>query len=265
MPQVHSPSIPYHHGTTLDESGDNVVAGDAACPECMQSLKDSQWRGDPAQSPGAKLFRAEFKSCGCCSENANEHVFHHWHVFGYAPSRETTAFAGIENYCGPCRRNHDHAEGDFGGSLHEAVETLPMVRKDHDSVLQEEVSAANFAARLSEIEALMATQGRPYQHALVLAMIRRDRPIVRFLKERAGYACQFEGCTASIPTRGGTTYVEVAHLDPVSKGGGAVALNLVVLCPNHHKMVDLGTLQIDVSDGSKVEGTLNEQPFRIFR
>lgn len=35
---------------------------------------------------------------------------------------------------------------------------------------------------------------------------------------------------------------QIHHIIPVSKGGGETADNLILLCPNHHKMADLGII-----------------------
>ena len=58
------------------------------------------------------------------------------------------------------------------------------------------------------------------------------------------FKCQFPNCEAFIPTKSGRNYVEVAHIEPVHKGGKSILINLVVLCPNHHKEFDFGNLNI---------------------
>ena len=93
--------------------------------------------------------------------------------------------------------------------------------------------------------------------------IRNDRPMVKFLKECVGYKCQFPGCEAKIPTKDGSNYVEVAHIDPVKAGGQSVIGNLVVLCPNHHKEFDLGNLHIHEQSPCRLTGTLNGVNFEI--
>ncbi len=57
----------------------------------------------------------------------------------------------------------------------------------------------------------------------------------------------------------------MAHIVPVTLGGAATQLNLVVLCPNHHKMFDLGDVTVLKNDSTEVAGTLNDDSFRITR
>jgi hypothetical protein len=243
---------------------------ESQCPICGESLSDAQWRGKEVDSPGAKRFRAEFRSCPCCSRHIGEHVFYHWSRFGYAPSRETIEHAGLQDTCSRCRHTHEHNTiGPLGGDLHGGADSLgDEVDEIDDAVramLEQAVSPADVDSRISQIEAALAQSRDVYSRSLVSALLRNDRPIVHALKERARYRCQFEGCRATIQTRSGTPYVEVAHLTPVSAGGQPTSLNLVVLCPNHHKMIDYGDLVISKSDAVEVTGTLNGSPIRIKR
>jgi predicted restriction endonuclease len=104
-----------------------------------------------------------------------------------------------------------------------------------------------------------------YIHNEVLQWIRNDRPIIRALKAKYGYRCQFPECKATIPLRNGHFYCEVAHIRPVAKGGHSVRINLLVLCPNHHKMFDYGDLAIEVNTRTTISGKLNGKPFTIHR
>ncbi len=77
-----------------------------------------------------------------------------------------------------------------------------------------------------------------------VSMIKRNVTMVRQLKEKYKNQCQV--CGFSFKQRNGTYYSEVAHIDPISskKAGVDAPSNMIVLCPNHHKMLDLGNLKI---------------------
>lgn len=109
------------------------------------------------------------------------------------------------------------------------------------------------------VEAVPA--GLRYSHAEKL--IRGDHAIVRAIKERAEYRCQFPGCVALIKMKNGLSYVEVAHVEPVCEGGKSILGNLVVLCPNHHKEFDLGIRIIESQTAGCLTGTLNGRHFSI--
>jgi hypothetical protein len=98
---------------------------------------------------------------------------------------------------------------------------------------------------------------------LVSETIRRDTSLVKAIKEACEFRCQFPGCSVRIPKRSGGFYAEVAHIEPMHKGGRSMIGNLVVLCPNHHKELDYGTLEIAEQSLESVTGKLNGREFRI--
>lgn len=94
-------------------------------------------------------------------------------------------------------------------------------------------------------------------------IIRNDKKIVSLLKELVGYKCQFPNCNSNILTAKGTSYVEVAHIKAVAKGGQSILGNLLVLCPNHHKEFDLGKRDNFKVNINMISGVLNEKVFEI--
>jgi len=117
--------------------------------------------------------------------------------------------------------------------------------------------------RLRQAEAAMADVVPERIQAVVSQTIRRDTRLIEALKEVFNYRCQFPGCNVRIPKRGGGYYIEVAHILPVSKGGQSRLGNLLVLCPNHHKEMDLGDLQIEEQTVECLKGKLNGRRFTI--
>jgi len=93
--------------------------------------------------------------------------------------------------------------------------------------------------------------------------IRKDTVLIKALKKHFGYMCQFPNCEVKIPKRDGGFYIEVAHIEPIHKGGKSVLGNLLVLCPNHHKELDYGKLKITKQTDKRVTGMLNGQHFEI--
>ncbi len=79
---------------------------------------------------------------------------------------------------------------------------------------------------------------------------KRNRSIVVELKQLYQNKCQI--CNQTIHVDGKVYYSEVHHLQPLGNGhnGTDNLHNMIVLCPNHHKMFDLGILAINPMDGS---------------
>jgi predicted restriction endonuclease len=76
----------------------------------------------------------------------------------------------------------------------------------------------------------------------------RDTDLVARLKVAYGYRCQF--CKTSIPMgRGRGWYCEAHHIRPlgIPHHGADTSDNILIVCPNHHKMLDYGAMIIDPS------------------
>ncbi len=68
--------------------------------------------------------------------------------------------------------------------------------------------------------------------------IKRRAIFVAYVKERDGYKCKV--CNFTFKKKDGENYVEVAHIIPLYQGGLDHPDNMVSLCPNCHKKLDLG-------------------------
>ncbi|WP_438492086.1 HNH endonuclease [Paenibacillus sp. IHBB 3054] len=74
----------------------------------------------------------------------------------------------------------------------------------------------------------------------------RNQKKVKELKEMYKQCCQICGVPIvfyGTETRG-VAYSEVCHIWPHGEGGPDIHSNMVVLCPNHHIMFDLGIITI---------------------
>lgn len=120
---------------------------------------------------------------------------------------------------------------------------------------------------LHELDKKMAGLTPKRVHAKVLQMIRRDSGLIKSLKKLRDYRCQFPGCEIRIQKKDGSFYIEVAHIKPVRRGGKSVIGNLLVLCPNHHKELDYGDLQIleqtSEPTANNIKGKLNGKYFEM--
>ena len=73
----------------------------------------------------------------------------------------------------------------------------------------------------------------------------RDTELSKTVKKLYDYKCQI--CGISILTNTATgKYAEAAHIKPLNKHNGDDSINNVIcLCPNHHVMLDYGTISIN--------------------
>ncbi len=89
---------------------------------------------------------------------------------------------------------------------------------------------------------------------LTVSRIVRDTSLARKLKAMHGNACQICGLSIKLPD--GSGYVEAHHVVPLGKphNGADAPENIVVVCPNHHAMLDLGCIALSRSGLSAVNG-----------
>lgn len=84
--------------------------------------------------------------------------------------------------------------------------------------------------------------------------ILRDTKLARQLKKLHNDRCQICGDAIQLP--GGRTYSEAHHIRPLGKphNGPDLADNIVVVCPNHHALLDFGALTVSPDTFKTVNG-----------
>ena len=89
------------------------------------------------------------------------------------------------------------------------------------------------------------TSGIPRRQQGVINRIIRDSALSRFLKSLYNYRCQV--CRFSFTLPSGVRYAESHHVKPLGRRHGGIdkETNMMILCPNHHAMMDLGVIAID--------------------
>lgn len=75
----------------------------------------------------------------------------------------------------------------------------------------------------------------------------RNSKIVKELKSEYNNCCQICG-QQLIEHNNPLGYSEVHHIQPLFKGGKDIKENLLVLCPNHHTLMDMGVIALDPKD-----------------
>ena len=71
-----------------------------------------------------------------------------------------------------------------------------------------------------------------------------------YVVQRAKGLCQLCGCEAPFKDKDGDPYLEIHHVIPLRDGGTDSAENLIALCPNCHRKVEVSA---DASDMKKLQ------------
>lgn len=82
----------------------------------------------------------------------------------------------------------------------------------------------------------------------------RDTELARKIKALHKNVCQL--CGQTVMLKDGATYSEAHHIKPLGSphNGPDVAENIVVLCPNHHVMLDYGAVFLAAKDLRSIQG-----------
>ena len=76
----------------------------------------------------------------------------------------------------------------------------------------------------------------------IVRKIKRDQSIVQKIKEKHNWKCQ--ACSFTFMKKDGSYYVEAAHITQLAKSHDDTIENLLALCANCHKMLDLGNKDV---------------------
>ncbi len=90
-----------------------------------------------------------------------------------------------------------------------------------------------------------ATDGEVERHGILINRPIRDNKIVRVLKKTYNNTCQICGVPLTLINE--ISYSEACHIQPLGREHKGVDLeeNMLILCPNHHRLFDMGFISID--------------------
>ncbi|MFN6476339.1 HNH endonuclease [Nostoc sp. DedQUE07] len=81
--------------------------------------------------------------------------------------------------------------------------------------------------------------------------IKRVQKIVSTTKNKYNNCCQFENCGFTFLENNGGFYSEAHHLTLLSQEGSQDENNVVILCPNHHRMLHYAQVEIKDKENNK--------------
>ncbi len=95
--------------------------------------------------------------------------------------------------------------------------------------------------------------------------IKRNQTIVKNMKQKFSNKCQV--CGFTFKKKDGEYYSEVAHIKPIytKEAGVDKPSNMIVLCPNHHKMLDFGDLEIISMTQYKSDNKIHDLKQHLFK
>lgn len=136
-----------------------------------------------------------------------------------------------------------------GGALSKALDAAAEGDDVSIAVAIDAIADRMSKKELAEAIARRTTSAPPEVRTALAKRIARNRKLVLDLKQLYAGRCQC--CGFTFVQANGKTYSEVAHLRAISHGEADLDVkdNLAVLCPNHHKMLDYGAIEIEYDEG----------------
>lgn len=98
---------------------------------------------------------------------------------------------------------------------------------------------------------------------VLIKRIKRVQEIVLKIKNKYNNCCQFENCGFTFSKNNGGFYSEAHHLIPLSQEGSQDENNIVILCPNHHRMLHYAQVEIKDKQNNKRHVKINGKNYFI--
>ena len=117
-----------------------------------------------------------------------------------------------------------------------------------DLIGRKQRTKARLARRLSDKDLFtraVHSRRQPVNRKVASTTYERNAYVAELARRRADGRCQLCGRTAPFETRQGEPYLEIHHIDRLSRGGSDTIENTVALCPNCHRKMHLLNLKSD--------------------
>lgn len=90
---------------------------------------------------------------------------------------------------------------------------------------------------------------------------KRNNYLFSLIKKYRDYTCQF--CSTKLSIGDGKFYIEACHIKPKSEGGKDKLNNILVLCPNCHKIFDYSERKNEKRTDNQYKVTLNDTNYAV--
>ena len=90
---------------------------------------------------------------------------------------------------------------------------------------------------------------------------KRHNYLMFLIKKLRKFKCQF--CSTQIQKANGNYYIEACHIKPKSEGGKDYLNNILILCPNCHKLFDYGNRETEEYTKRSYSVIINEKKYKV--
>lgn len=136
------------------------------------------------------------------------------------------------------------------------INTLDEKEQEEIETMYKSKSKTEIANELREI-----SPTDPKQIKINSKAYKRDNKTISLIKILRDFKCQL--CGVSIKKKDGSYYIEAAHIKPKHQKGAETPDNIILLCPNHHKEFDFGSLKIINQSKDQINFILNDNTYDL--
>lgn len=186
-------------------------------------------------------------------------------ALGYKPGNHVQGFSrvkpDVEKEFGSVEQFLEQL-ADRGHQLRLAIEAARVGDEMEAATLLDRFGEMSERQLRREVEAFSSSE-KPKSVKQLVEKLQRNRKLVEKLKELYEGRCQY--CGFTFTQRNGRPYCEAAHLKPMALREADIDVkdNLFVLCANHHKMLDYGSLRIRWNAAGKLVGVVDGKSKRL--
>jgi predicted restriction endonuclease len=96
-----------------------------------------------------------------------------------------------------------------------------------------------------------------------IELVKRYQSVIERLKNKYESKCQIEGCNFTFLKSNGEYYSEGHHLIALSQNGSQGEDNVIIICPNHHRMFHYAKVEVGHRSGNIRTIRINNEILKI--
>ncbi|WP_303925680.1 HNH endonuclease [Draconibacterium sediminis] len=167
-------------------------------------------------------------------------------------------FPILENYYKTDALNH------FIVAIHKGQEIIKQIDFLEDTLEQSEIEEINRNKKLSENDLYSKIRDCEKDDSEIITIkgkqYKRHNYLMVQIKKYRNFKCQF--CKTTILKKNGEYYIEACHIKAKAEGGKDRLENILILCPNCHKLFDYAKRKDEKFTTKKYHVTLNGKKYK---
>ncbi len=166
----------------------------------------------------------------------------------------------IDNYYKADALNHFIIGTESGINLIRKLKSQDLIEANYEQDKLSQLIDDDVVKDKDLLEHIRKNENESSEYIIIKSKkFKRSNYLMALIKRHRGFKCQF--CNETILKEDGSFYIEACHINAKADGGKDVLENILVLCPNHHKLFDFGEKIIITHDNKICVVKINRKRF----